>query len=1320
MNQSTGYGPSMATGRWNRLCFDGDERKYEQWEMKFLGYMKLRKLKETILLPDHEDEPEDFYSKNEEAFAELIQFLDDRSLSLVMRDAVDDGREALKILRSHYAGTGKPRIIALYTELTSLSKGSDETITDYIIKAETVATALRNAEEEVQDSLLVAMVLKGLPDAYKSFVAVITQRDDTITFQEFKVLLRDYGETERTRKSDDSIMRASFDKNNRKCYSCGQMGHYARECKSQNNNAYKNGPNPGTRPKMWCSVCKMSNHTDKMCRRKKRENKDSSRYVNTGSSNGTDEHSFAFKLSTENFTKKNDSLLVDTGATAHILNNESSFVCYDSTFDRSNHFIELADGTRTNSVALKRGDAVVYLKDSNGRKTEVTLKNALYIPSYPHNIFSVKTATEKGATVVFGPNRSEMTAMNGVKFNIVQHGKLYFFESDDSDVSYVNKVCDLETWHKILGHCNVSDILKLEKIADGISINKGSTEKFNCEECAMGKLSQTISREPRERCTKILEMIHTDLAGPIKPIAREGFQYAISFTDDYSGIVFIYFLKHKNQATKAFEKFLADCAPHGKVKCLRSDMGTEFTCSEFQDVLSKNQIKHETSAPYSAHQNGTAERNWRTLFEMARCLLLEAKLPKSLWTYAVMASAFIRNRCYSQRLQQTPFYLFTGKKPNLKNMHIFGVQCYAYENVSKQKLDSRARKGIFVGYDRNSPAYMVYHPDMGNVKKYRCVKFAEASTERSVAKLPVHRFDDDNDDDIVVHEDSKYDDIPTVNLQGNEVQERPTRQRNIPKRYEDYVMSNDVDASLNCNVDYCYKMVCGVPKTFEEAMSGDDAQQWQDAMQNEIISLKENDSYNITELPEGRKSVGGRWVYALKDGPEGHVRYKARYVAKGYNQIEGVDYYETFSPTAKMTSLRVMVQLAAQYNLTIHQLDVKTAYLNAPIDCEIYVDQPKGFQVGKSDKNLVWKLNKSLYGLKQSGRNWNVILHDFLVQNGCTQSLADTCIYTRNSRDSRVVLLVWVDDILIAASTESLLVEMKDMLKRRFNMTDLNGLLWFLGIQFKYSYGKITMDQSYYLKKVLLKYDMESCKPRSTPSEQKLCFSSGLEIRDVTKYREMVGSLIYAMVCTRPDLCWVVTKLSQFLDRPTIEHHTAMKHVLRYIKGTLEQGLCFQRSDEKLKLAGFADADWGTSEDRKSTTGYCFMLGNNLISWKSKKQPTVALSSCEAEYMALTAATQEALFLFNVLHDMHGECIQEKITVYGDNQGAIALTKNPVGHQRSKHIDIKYHFIRTHVQNGKIDLVYVPSDQNVADVFTKPVTRAKLISFAEILFGQSM
>ena len=249
---------------------------------------------------------------------------------------------------------------------------------------------------------------------------------------------------------------------------------------------------------------------------------------------------------------------------------------------------------------------------------------------------------------------------------------------------------------------------------------------------------QSKSTENRARCKSKLKLVHTDLAGPIHPIAKEGFKYAISFTDDYSGVVFVYFLKQKSDAYKACERFIADCAPQGKVKCIRSDNGTEFTGKDFQDVLVKNGIKHECSAPYSPHQNGVAERGWRTLFDMARCLLINTKLPKSLWTYAVMMSAYIRNRCYNQRTQQTPFFMFTGMKPNLNKIQEFGTLCYAYDNAQKLKLDARTKQGVFVGFDKGSPAYLVYHESTQSVRKYRCVTFVDK--KRLIIDVPqIHK-----------------------------------------------------------------------------------------------------------------------------------------------------------------------------------------------------------------------------------------------------------------------------------------------------------------------------------------------------------------------------------------------------------------------------------------------------------------------------------------------------------------------------------------------------------------------------------------------------
>ena len=716
-NTSTGYGPS------SRLLFHGDESKYELWEVKFLGYMRRQKLYEVLTGTEAPDA-----AKNADAYAELVQVLDDRSLSLILRDAKDNGRKALKILRDHYIGSGKPRVIALYTELTSLKMGKEESVTDYAIRAETAANSLKQAGETVSDSLLIAMLLKGLPSSFKTFSTVVTQRDTAMNFSEFKIALRNFEETEKaheTYDSEDNVMKVGLTSKSRPrpsggnftptCYTCGKLGHKAPECK----NKAEKGKSNLNLSKKWCNNCKSRTHNTNECRRSKpspsstnsmsaednfidkpRPNEQSHSYMFSASAN----EGFVELDSCNKVEHKFNNLLVDCGATSHIIKDGSKFIKFDSDFNPSSHFIELADGTRTNGVAHGRGTASVLLYDVNGSPHKIMLEDALYVPSYKQDLFSVQAATENGASVSFSPKSAELQASDGTSFPIEKEGKLYYLNNVNvnRNVSY-----SLSEWHKIMGHCNFKDLMNLESVVNGMKIL--CKEKFNCETCALGKMPQYRNREADKRATSRLELVHCDLSGPIDPVARDGFRYSISFVDDYTGTVVVYFLKNKSDTVAATQKFLADTSPYGRVKCIRTDNGTEFTGKSFKSLLLKNLIKHEFSSPYSPHQNGTVERSWRSLFDMARCILLSADLPKTLWTYAVRTSAYIRNRCYNPRTGKTPYELFTDKKPNLNNMHIFGTICYSYVH-QKKKLDPRSKKGIFLGYDGQSPAYLVYFP----------------------------------------------------------------------------------------------------------------------------------------------------------------------------------------------------------------------------------------------------------------------------------------------------------------------------------------------------------------------------------------------------------------------------------------------------------------------------------------------------------------------------------------------------------------------------------------------------------------------------------
>ena len=345
------------------------------------------------------------------------------------------------------------------------------------------------------------------------------------------------------------------------CYNCGVKGHIARACPKERQR------------KQWCGYCKSSTHTDALCRRKRKDN-----VKQVADEEQSKENGYAFKAS--DFQERGwnlRGLMVDTGATLHIVTDIGKFKKFDNTFQSEKHFIELADGTRANDVALRRGDAEVNLVKREGKRVKATLKNALFILTYPQDIFSVKAATTNGASVKFKQGEDELIHESGTRFDIKEHNRLYYLDtvSDESEegCDSCNGCFDIQTWHEILGHCNYDDVSRLQDVVEGMQIKgKFYKSKLNCEICTQGKFVQSGGREPDARARAALELVHTDLAGPIDPVAKEGFRYTLAFTDDYSGTVSVYFLKAKSDTVKATERYLADVTPYGSVKCIRLEV----------------------------------------------------------------------------------------------------------------------------------------------------------------------------------------------------------------------------------------------------------------------------------------------------------------------------------------------------------------------------------------------------------------------------------------------------------------------------------------------------------------------------------------------------------------------------------------------------------------------------------------------------------------------------------------------------------------------------------------------------------------------------
>lgn len=478
------------------------------------------------------------------------------------------------------------------------------------------------------------------------------------------------------------------------------------------------------------------------------------------------------------------------------------------------------------------------------------------------------------------------------------------------------------------------------------------------------------------------------------------------------------------------------------------------------------------------------------------------------------------------------------------------------------------------------------------------------------------------------------------------------------------------------------------------------------AIEEEYASLIKNGTWTLCNLPNGRKPISNKWIFKLKLKANDEIdKYKARLVARGFTQEKGFDFNETYSPTAKLVTFRVLMAISVHFGLHIHQMDVKCAFLNGKLNEEVYMLQPKGFEDGTSK---VCKLEKSLYGLKQDSRMWNERFHQFMVRIGFKRCLGDQCLYVKTTNGIPCYVLLFVDDLLIISKEVRIVETIKRMFKTEFEMTDIGKVDTFLGVHIVRDEEKqtITMNQSNYLKKMLQKFNMGDCKGIDTPME------NGLDLRDgnsdensVAPYRELIGCLTYTTLTTRPDLCAATNYFSRFQSSYNDTHFQHAKRILRYVKGTIDLKLRYKKYENAEPLIGYADADWGNDKnDRKSISGYVFKVFGNTVSWSSKKQPTVSQSSTEAEYVALAYAMNEGLWLRILLKELNIDCANATV-IYEDNTSCKSIAEEPKENKRMKHIDIKYHFIRDEIEKGKFKLCYIQSSDQLADVMTKGLNR---------------
>jgi hypothetical protein len=680
------------------------------------------------------------------------------------------------------------------------------------------------------------------------------------------------------------------------------------------------------------------------------------------------------------------------------------------------------------------------------------------------------------------------------------------------------------------------------------------------------------------------------------------------------------------------------------------------------------------------------------------------------------------------------------------------------------KLDAKGEQARWIGYSGNSNGHRIYWPNTRQITIERNVMFEGELLPTAIIEeiLPIvgenlrkqpeaNKKNEptdakalenvDRDVDVSVPKESNHNRVPDEvirNLEAPQVQPRRSERLNPTSIPVDNTLrrSERIQQQTTANISETLEDFTGMdfamaatlysvkdPANVEQARQQNDWPEWDESIQRELKHHEELGTWDVVDPPPGANIIRSRLILRYKLDKDGQIQTrKARLVAQGFSQKEGIDYHDTFSPTAKLTAIRIVVALAVRNDWEIEQTDVDAAYLNAKLKENIYMRQPKDFEITER-KGAVLHLKKAIYGLKQSGREWYETLSESLKSIGFSRCQVEHGVFHRYDCDA-TVLAVDVDDITIAANSREAVRRFKQELRAHYKIKDMGDLNWLLGLEVTRNRQErtISFGQSAYVQRIVERFNLEDAYPLSIPINP----NDKISINDCPKnpaelekmrhvpYKEAIGSLMYAVVGSRPDIAYSVSLLARFMQNPGRTHWEAVKRVIRYLKGTKDAKLTIGRGGtfawaledkrERRGLEGFSDADGNSQEHRHAISGYAFTIDGGAVSWNSKKQSLVSLSTTESEYVAVTHASKEAIWIRMFISDVFRP-LTSPVLLYCDNMSAIDVAKNDRYHARTKHIDIRYHFIRDIINKRLIDLRYCPTEDMAADIFTKALPK---------------
>lgn len=1312
-----------------------DSETFEIWNFQVVILFKANSLHKIVNGEEKyenltkEDEKKSWLKRDAKAQRIIVSTIDKKVLTHIMK--CETATEMYTKLCNIYRKDNEQQKCNLLQEFFNYTYERSSDISLHISKLENLAYRLNSLNQNIDEEMLISKILSTLPESYKHFRTAwesTQQSDRTLTNLTARLIAEESMNKNQERKGS-SVAFSSYE---RVCYKCSKPGHISRFCKASDANQERNRSgelkcnncgnlghfakycknklaNTSMNNKTMCQICKKTNHTAVNCFFRERNQNKNNNGSGSGSTNNDRKVAFLTTEENGNYFDKTAYFVIDSGSTSHMVNDIKLFKEFEEKM--------------TEICVAKKGTKLKSEGEGTIENEKCILKNVLYVPELTKNLISVSAITENQGEVLF--NKNEATVMkNGKKvFQGYKNEKgLYITcvdkrettEQAEQGLLVENREEKVSNWHRKLGHINIRSMKKMieNEMVIGLNMNKKDCESFEtpCEICLRAKQVRLPFDNNRIKATRPLEIIHTDLCGPIDPTTWDDKNYVLTILDDYTHYVVIYLLRCKNEVTEYLKEYVEEMEANQnlRVSKLRSDNGGEYVNKELINWCKKKGIKMDTTIPHTPQLNGKAERLNRTLLEKSRSLIFDSQLDKHFWGEAVRVSAYILNRSPIESLPKTPYEMWTNKKPDLSRMQIFGSDAYAKILGYLKKLDERSERFVFVGYGLNGyrlwdekkqeiivrrDVVFKMKPNKNNKIKTCKIKLEDEEAEEIKNQEGDEEQNQNNNEEILEENDQSLSDEEASEEESEDGQflgqgreDRRGRKIDLPKKYEDYVLL-----------------------TYNEAITSEENKKWQQAINEEKESLENNKTWEYVDIEKanGKKILSNKWVFRIKEDG----KFKARLVVRGCQQVKGLDYEEVFSPVVNVSSLRSLLSLSVQKNYNIKKFDIKTAFLYGTLNDEVFMEIPEGY---KKQENKICILKRALYGLKQAPMRWNEHFTNFLRESGLNPLSGEQCIFKNKS--ATLFLAIYVDDGLIVGEKQEEIDRLLNKLETKFEMKKFDNVKTFLGINITRGENWMKLDQENYIETILERFNMKSAKTAMIPMVD-IIEKTTSDMGQTTNfpYREAVGSLLYLSNKTRPDIAFSVGYASRNMENPTKTDINNVKRIMRYLNATKSDGIVYQRNQNQTKMTAYSDADFaGDTRTRKSTSGYVIYYCDGPISWCSRKQPVVALSSTEAEFISAAECVKEILFLRALYEEflLTGEI---DIELKMDNQSAMSIIKNGQFNKRSKHIDVRFHFINEKIKEGLVKIQYLCSENMIADIFTKALNNIKFLKHKKML-----